>query len=64
MASTILEAWIRISLERVEPPAGRLGLVTDTQPASNAGSQEVSFTGWLGLLRALEELLRSTEAPA
>ena len=55
---------IRISLERVEPPAGRLGLVSDPRQAADAGSQEVSFTGWLGLLRALEEVIGPTEDPA
>ena len=48
---------IRILLDQVEPPAGRLGLVTDPQQASDPRGQEVWFTGWLGLLRALEEVL-------
>ena len=55
---------IRISLDRVEPPAGRLGLMTDPRQASDAGGQEVPFTGWLGLLRALEEVLGPAEHPA
>jgi hypothetical protein len=38
---------IRISLDRLEPPAGRLW-----QVPTPAG-EEIPFTGWLGLLRAL-----------
>ena len=41
---------IRISLDRVEPPAGRLGQAPS--PPSPAG-EEIPVTGWLGLLRAL-----------
>jgi hypothetical protein len=48
---------IRIMLDRVEPPAGRLGPVADAERATGAEHQEVRFTGWLGLLRALEEVL-------
>jgi hypothetical protein len=45
---------IRIVLDRAEPPAGRLRVVRDPGQAHHPGSeQEVSFTGWLGLLRAL-----------
>jgi hypothetical protein len=46
---------IRVLLDRVEPPAGRLGLVYDSERASRA--QGVDFTGWLGLLRALYEVV-------
>jgi hypothetical protein len=42
---------IRISLDRVEPPAGRLRRVADP------GGPELRFTGWLGLLRALYEVV-------
>ena len=55
---------IRISLDRVEPPAGRLGVVPDPRQASGAGVREVPFTGWLGLLRALEEVLGPAGDPA
>ena len=49
---------IRISLERAEPPPGRLWREPGpgpTPPAVERG--EVPFTGWLGLLRALSEVL-------
>ena len=49
---------IRISLERVEPPAGRLWRDPGPGPTPRAAEGgEVPFTGWLGLLRALYEVL-------
>jgi len=48
---------IRIVLDRAEPPAGRLRVVRapGQDPGPRAG-QEIGFTGWLGLLRALYEV--------
>jgi hypothetical protein len=48
---------IRIVLDRAEPPAGRLRVVraAGQAPAPRA-DQEIGFTGWLGLLRALYEV--------
>ena len=48
---------IRIVLDRAEPPAGRLRVVgaPGQDPGPGAG-QEIGFTGWLGLLRALYEV--------
>jgi hypothetical protein len=48
---------IRISLDRVEPPAGRLWLVPGPQPTPSGPADEVPFSGWLGLLRALYEVV-------
>jgi hypothetical protein len=48
---------IRIVLDRAEPPAGRLRVVRAAGQAPGAGAgQEISFAGWLGLLRALYEV--------
>jgi hypothetical protein len=48
---------IRIVLDRAEPPAGRLRVVRDPRQAPGPGAgQEIGFTGWLGLLRALYEV--------
>jgi len=48
---------IRIVLEVVEPPAGRLWVVCGPGQGQHPGSgREISFTGWLGLLRALYEV--------
>ena len=44
---------IRIVLDRVEPPAGHLRVVRAPRPG---GGQEIEFSGWLGLLRALYEV--------
>jgi hypothetical protein len=55
------EVEIRIVLDIIEPPAGRLWAVRGPGQADHPGSeQEISFTGWLGLLRALYEV---TAAP-
>jgi hypothetical protein len=53
---------IRISLDRVEPPAGSLRLVSGAEPPRPVEGQEgeeVPFTGWLGLLRALYQVVGS-----
>jgi hypothetical protein len=43
---------IRIVVDIAEPPAGCLRVVRDPGQAQHPGSeQEISFTGWLGLLR-------------
>lgn len=48
---------IRIVLDAVEPPAGRVWLAGDGGQADcRCGMEGISFTGWLGLLRALYEL--------
>jgi hypothetical protein len=48
---------IRIVLDRAEPPAGRLWVIGAARLADRGqGGREVSFTGWLGLLRALYEV--------
>jgi hypothetical protein len=41
---------ITIRLDGIDPPIGRVSV---------AGGVEVVFVGWLGLLRALSELLES-----
>ena len=44
-------------LDRAEPPAGRLQVFVDPEQAHEPRvGQEISFTGWLGLLRALYEV--------
>jgi hypothetical protein len=56
-AETMEGVEIRIVLDRTEPPAGRLRVVRapGQTPGSGAG-QEIGFSGWLGLLRALYEV--------
>jgi hypothetical protein len=43
---------IRIILDRIDPPEGRLEVTSGAAHARDERSG-VSFTGWLGLLRAL-----------
>jgi hypothetical protein len=48
---------IRIVLDRTEPPAGRLRVLRALGQAPGPGAgQDIGFTGWLGLLRALYEV--------
>jgi hypothetical protein len=48
---------IRIVLDRAEPPAGRLRVIpAPGQAPAPRTDQEIGFTGWLGLLRALYEV--------
>jgi hypothetical protein len=48
---------IRIVLDRAEPPAGCLRVLRAPGQASEPGAgQDIWFTGWLGLLRALYEV--------
>jgi hypothetical protein len=56
---------IRISLDRIDPPAGRLRVMPG--PGAGAGSpaaRELPFTGWLGLLRVLYEVTGSSASGA
>ena len=57
---------ILISLDRVEPPAGRVRLVAGHDLTCRGEEGEgVGFAGWLGLLRALYEAIGSRgERPA
>ena len=48
---------IRIYLDSVEPPVGRLRVLRCPGFAGGlCGQGELPFTGWLGLLRALNEV--------
>jgi hypothetical protein len=56
-AWTMVRMEIRIVLDHVEPPDGRLLIVPDTGRAQRPVNDEgIPFTGWLGLLRALYEV--------
>jgi hypothetical protein len=52
-AATMGQMEIRIVLDRAEPPAGRLRAVPDRGHGHAGQEEEIRFTGWLGLLRAL-----------
>jgi hypothetical protein len=55
-AATMGKMEIRIILDRAEPPAGRLRAVPDPGQCRAGQDEEIRFTGWLGLLRALYEV--------
>jgi len=55
-AATIGQMEIHIILDRAEPPAGRLWAVPDPGHCHAGHDEEIRFTGWLGLLRALYEV--------
>ena len=51
---------IRIDLDTIEPPAGRLWATPGPGPGHvRDPAAELRFTGWLGLLRALYEVTGS-----
>lgn len=52
-------------LDTAEPPAGRLQVFVDPEHAHEPHvGQEISFSGWLGLLRALYEVTGGAGVPA
>jgi hypothetical protein len=53
---------IRIQMDRVDPPAGRLSVVAGPSRGPGRPAGEICFTGWLGLLRALSEATGSAGA--
>jgi hypothetical protein len=50
--ATVNLVEIRVILDRVDPPAGRLQVTSSAGPALDE-EPAIPFTGWLGLLRAL-----------
>jgi hypothetical protein len=56
---------IRIIMDSLDPPAGRLRVLPGRRPLpGSAGSAEIEFAGWLGLLRALYEVTGTAGSPA
>lgn len=64
-ADTIGEVEIRIWLDQLDPPAGRLRRVGagKQRVGGGVGVADTGFTGWLGLLRALDRLIGSRDEP-
>lgn len=54
---------VRIWLDQTDPPVGRLRSVSDTGGAGADGPATAEFSGWLGLLRTLSDVLGSAEEP-
>ena len=55
-AATMGQMEIRIILDRAEPPAGCLWAVPGPGCGHAGQDEEIGFSGWLGLLRALYEV--------
>jgi hypothetical protein len=56
---------IRIRLDQSDPPAGRLHRVVESGAGPDAQEDEgIGFQGWLGLLRALDQVIGSPEGRA
>ncbi len=55
-AATMGQVEMRFILDWAEPPAGRLRAVPDPGHCHAGQGEEIRFTGWLGLLRALYEV--------
>lgn len=54
---------VSIWLDQTDPPVGRLRSAPDTRGSGAGGPVTVEFTGWLGLLRTLSDVLGSAEEP-
>ena len=51
-------------MDNLDPPAGRLQVLPGRRAlAAPAGSAEIDFAGWLGLLRALYEVTGAVGRP-
>ena len=50
--ATVNLVEIRVILDRIDPPMGRLQITSSARPAHDE-EPDIPFTGWLGLLRAL-----------
>jgi hypothetical protein len=48
---------VLIRLERQQPPTGTVCLLREDERLASAASEALPFVGWLGLLRALAEVV-------
>jgi hypothetical protein len=56
---------ILVSLDSLDPPAGRLRVTSGPGSApGHLGNEDFRFTGWLGLLRALYEVTGMPAGPS
>lgn len=53
---------VLIRLDREQPPAGTVVPLADSGPPALGGPTALPFAGWLGLLRALTEVLEADES--
>jgi hypothetical protein len=59
MAASMSRMEIRIVLDRREPPGGALLVVPESDAGDHGetGAVAIPFTGWLGLLKALSDVI-------
>ena len=61
------EVDVQVSFEPGDPPCGHVTRVDPLAPTGGQGAQQphalVPFTGWLGLLRVLSDLLAELDGP-
>ena len=56
---------ILVSLDSLDPPVGRLRVTSGPGSApGHLGNEDFCFTGWLGLLRALNEVTGMPAGPS
>lgn len=57
---------IVISIETLDPPAGQVRLVPPAAPGPGVADHTrcAGFTGWLGLLRALDDMIGRGSPPS
>lgn len=52
---------VRICLDGVTPPVGRLWRAPTGEEPADDSAPPVRFTGWLGLLRALSDIIEALD---
>jgi hypothetical protein len=60
-AQTFARVHVLIRLERAQPPAGAVWLLREGEGRVSVSDDVLRFVGWLGLLRALAEVMKTTE---
>ena len=60
-----VELWVTVTFRSGDPPCGHISIVKPMAPVDDASLREpataVPFTGWLGLLRVLSDLLAQSD---
>ena len=51
---------IRIDLADLDPPTGTVQSVSNASPTAANDNPKIAFGGWLGMMRALSELISSS----
>ena len=54
---------IEISVESMDPPTGRVSCRASGRPVLGGSDDGVEFSGWLGLLRILDDLIGEPRRP-